>query len=394
MFSFLKNIKSEDKNKIILVLDIGSSSVGGAIFYTEGKNTPKIIFSVRELISVQKEIKLDLFFEETMKSLKRVLEKISINTKNKPNKCFCVLSSPWFASQTRVINFEKKENFIFNEELADSLIKKEIALFEEEHLIKLSNGDNKIRPIELKNLKIVLNGYPTDNPYGKEVSFLEMTIFISMTQEKIAKNIEDLIGKFFVFDKIKFSSFTISSFTVARDMFINQESFLLINIGGELTDISMIKKDIIKESVSFPMGKNFLIRGVADFYKCETEEARSLITLYKDGHMFKDLLMKFDPVVTRLKNDWLKIFQESLSNLTTDISIPSTVFVTVDEDLEDFFTRTIRTEQFNQYALTESKFKLIFLGTKALHGIVLYEKDIKRDPFIIIESIYINQFLS
>ena len=35
-----------------------------------------------------------------------------------------------------------------------------------------------------------------------------------------------------------------ASFTVARDMFMQQDNFLLVDIGGEVTDISMIKRKI------------------------------------------------------------------------------------------------------------------------------------------------------
>jgi len=98
-------------------------------------------------------------------------------------------------------------------------------------------------------------------------------------------------------------------------------------------------------------------------------------------------------VINKLKSQWLAKFQESLINLSNDISIPSTIFLTVDQALADFFIETIKSEQFNQYTLTESKFKVVFLGTQALHGIALFQENVIRDPFVIIESIYVNRFL-
>jgi cell division ATPase FtsA len=180
---------------------------------------------------------------------------------------------------------------------------------------------------------------------------------------------------------------------VARDTFINQENFLLVNIGGEVTDISMIKKDIIRESVSFPLGHNFVVRGVAEGVDCSLDEARSFLSLYKNDHISDVSKRKLEPVISAVKTEWLKNFQEFLSNLTSDISIPSVVFITIDKDLAKFFSEIIKTEQFNQYILTESKFKVIFLGAQDLHGIALFEENTSHDPFLIIESIYINRFL-
>lgn len=242
-------------------------------------------------------------------------------------------------------------------------------------------------------MKTVLNGYGTSKPLNQKVKELIMTIFISMSPDQVLQKIENAIGRHFYSKDIKFSSFVMSSFAVARDMFVHQENFLLIDIGGEVTDISMIKKDILCASISFPIGKNFIIRGVSSALNCSLDEAKSLISLYKDGHMVRPTEKKIEPIINKLKIEWLKKFQESLVNLSNDISIPATIFITVDQDLVHFFTETIKNEQFNQYTLTESKFRIIFLGIQALHGIAVFKENIIHDAFLIIESIYINRFL-
>jgi len=117
------------------------------------------------------------------------------------------------------------------------------------------------------------------------------------------------------------------------------------------------------------------------------------LSLYKDGHIADTSLKKVESVISKVKNTWLAKFQEAISNLTNDISIPATVFITVDHSLVDFFSEIIKTEEFNQYTLTESKFRVVFLGIQALHGIAIFDGEVNRDPFLIIESIYINNFL-
>ena len=385
--------KCKNKEELMLVFDIGSSSVGGALFYTQKSGAPKIIYSIREPVALENEINFDRFLASTVKSLEVVVNRICMAKLGAPKKIYCVLSSPWYASQTRVVKLKKNTPFVFNQKLADSLIQKEILLFEEEHLNKYVHAKDKIRPIELKNMKTILNGYGTQKPLNQKATELEMTIFISMSPEQVLQKIENAIGKHFYSKDIKFSSFVMASFAVARDMFVHQESFLLIDIGGEITDISMVKKDILCSSISFPMGKNFIIRGVSSALNYSLDEAKSLISLYKDGHMAPATEKKIEPIINKLRTEWLKKFQESLVNLSNDISIPATIFITVDPDLVHFFTETIKTEQFNQYTLTESKFRIIFLGAQALHGIAIFKENIVHDSFLIIEAIYINRFL-
>ncbi len=382
------------KDELILVFDIGSHSVGGALFYAEKTGVPKIVFSAREPITLQKTLDIDRFLFSTLKSLKIVVDKIYRAGKGKPEAIFCVLSSPWHASQTRVIKLEKNTPFLFTAELAQDLIKKEITLFEGEYLAKYANTKNSVKLIELKNIKTILNGYETSNPLDQTAKELEITIFVSISEELVLKKIEDTIAQHFHFNNVKFSSFTLASFAVVRDVYINQDNFLLINIGGEVTDIFMVKKNILRESISFPLGYNFIIRKVASLLHSSLDEAESFVSLLKDGHATELITKKIDPVVNKLKAEWLAKFQESLSNLSNDVSVPATIYLTTEKEVADFFSETIKTEQFNQYTLTESKFKIIFLGAEIFHGLVAFNRDMISNSSLIIDSIYINRFLT
>ena len=386
--------RHKEKGKLVLVFDIGSSSVGGAFFWMQTSGVPKVVISLNEPITLQKTFDIDKFLSSTIKSLEIVVSKIYRAGIGKPEAIFCVLSSPWHISQTRVIRLEKNAPFIFTAKLANSLIQKEMALFKEEYLAKYLHTDNPVRLIEFKNIKTMLNGYETLSPLDKKAKELEMTIFISMSPEQILKKVEETTRRHFHFEDIKFSSFVLSSFLVARDMHINQENFLLIDIGGEVTDISMVKKNILHESISFPLGRNFIIRGVASALGCSLSEAQSYISLLQDEHATEFVAKKLKPVISKFQLEWLYEFQKSLANLSKDISIPATIYLIVDKDLVDFFCQTIETEQFNQYTLTESKFKVIFLGAEVFHGLVVFENNIIRDPRLIIDSIYINRSFS
>lgn len=385
---------NKEKDELVLVFDIRSSSVGGALFKAQKSGIPKIIFSIREPIILQTSLDINQFLSSTINPLSDIAGKIAKAGLGVPKRIFCILSSSWYVSQIRIISLKKDVFFVFTSKLADDLIQKEILTFKEEHLEKYIHSGHKIRSIELKSIKIMLNGYETSHPLDQKVKELEMTIFVSMSPEQVLSKMEETIKKYFHPEKIKFISFTMSSFTVVRNMYLNQENFLLIDIGGEVTDISMTKKGILRESSSFPLGCNFMIRGIASALDCTLGEAESFLSLFKDGHAEIMTEKKLKPIIDKLKIEWLQKFQESLANLSNDISIPATIYLSVDKDFEDFFSKIIETEQFNQYTLTESKFKIIFLNTETLHGIATFEGNTIRDSFIIINSVYINHFLT
>ena len=385
--------KSNEKKELTLVFDIRSSSVGVSILSAQKTGVPKLLFSIREPVTQDETVSVDKFLISTMKSLDIVAEKAFKSGVGAPKNIYCVLASPWYVSQTRIINLKKETPFIFSQALADELIKKEMEKFKEEHLEKYIKANQEIRVIELKNVKTVLNGYETHNPINQKVQEAEITLFVSMCPDQVLKNMEEVIMKYFHQKVIKFSSFTFASFAVVHSLFKEQPNFLLIDIGGEVTDISMIKRGVFSESISFPMGRHFMVRGVARDMSCSDQEASSYISLLNAGHADPVTEKKLTDIVNKLKIEWLKNFQESLANLSRDISVPYTIYLSADLDFLHFFGQVIESEQFNQYTLTESKFKIIFLDTVTLHGVVEFEKDISRDSFMMLDASYVNHFL-
>lgn len=385
--------RTKSKDELVLVFNIGSGKVGGTLFWMQDSGIPKIIFSATEPILLEDQFDIDRFLLHTIQSLEKVANKIYLAGLGVPNGIFCVLSSPWHISQTRIINFKKNTPFIFTANLADSLVKKEINLFEEEHSIKKDNTNSLNRIIELKNIKTILNGYETPEPLNQKTKELEMTIFVSMSEEQVLKKIEEVIEKYFHLKQIKFSSFELASFAVVRDIFLEQENFLLVDIDGEVTNLSMIKRNILCESITFPLGYNFLIQKVATGLACTLDEASSFFSLFKDGHAEGAIAKKITFILNQLRTEWLKKFQDSLTHISNDISIPSTIYLTTNKSFADFFSETIKAEQFNQYTLAESKFKITFLDTKIFQGIAFFKESVVDEPNLIIDSVYINRFL-
>ena len=390
-FSGTKN----NKEKLALVFYIGSSSVGGALFLMQSSGVPKILISLREKLPLRKTLNIDSFASYTLKALDTVAARIYKAGLGKPEEVFCILSSPWHVSQTRVIKLEKNMPFPFTSKLALELIEKEISFFEQEYIKKYQQEAASMRSIEFKNIKTMLNGYESSSPIDQKIKELEMTIFISISPEQFLKKVEEVIGRSFYIKSIRFSSFNLASFAVVRDMYAHKEDFLLIGIDGEMTDITMVKKNILRESVSFPLGSNSFTRGIAVLSRLSVNEAESIVSLLKDGHAAGGAEKKFGPALSKLRQEWLHKFQESLANLSNDISVPSTIYLIVDKDMANLFSETIKSEQFNQYTLTESKFEVVFLDAEVFHGMAAFkEKEVvARDPFIVIGAIYISRSL-
>src|SRR5574343_185082 len=93
---------SKNKKELTLVLDMGSSSVGAALFYTEKSAEPSVIFSVVETIPLREDISAEKLLVNATQTLSLVLKKVFSAKLGSPSEIFCVLSSPWYVSLSRV----------------------------------------------------------------------------------------------------------------------------------------------------------------------------------------------------------------------------------------------------------------------------------------------------
>ncbi len=304
-----------------------------------------------------------------------------------PVRSYCFLASPWYACQIRTIRLAKGAPFIFTEKLRQELVTKEITLFETTDLKKFGPPES-LKILETKNVEVKLNGYRVDDPFGKKVREVELTVFFSVSPKIVLEYIEHAIEKSFTLPKLHFFSFLFSSFVVMRNLFTHDEEFLLVDIGGEVTDISLVKKANLVHAVSYPLGKNFVLRRLASALGKTMPEVRSLIALYLQGGLDASAKSTLEPQLASAKTEWLSAFQKSLFSITNELSLPEKVLITADMELADWFREVIETEEFSQYVLTEKKFNAILVGGSLLYDFCNLADNVERNPFLMLESVF------
>jgi hypothetical protein len=238
--------------------------------------------------------------------------------------------------------------------------------------------------LELKNLKTSLNGYEVSNPLNKKATQVEMHLFTSISPLTVLSKFGDSIRKYFNFDNINFSSFVLPSFTLIRDLFLNKEDFMFVDVGHSFTDVYLVRHGVLRESTSFPLGSNVL-------ENINTDQVP--LSLILAGHADHTTEKKFHPILEKAKNKWLLEFQNAVANISTDMTLPSLMYVLTENGYGDLFSSVIKNEEFSQYEKTVSKWEVILISKQMFHGMVKFDPNVTRDKFITIDSIYINRFL-
>jgi len=375
---FGKQTKDEE---VGLILDIGSASVAGALVLFAKKKQPRVLYVTRIPITVPDNIDEHDFTKSMVSFVKKAIEEVSIKgiqhlnfrklRKKDIRRVFCIYASPWFASETKTISIKNDVPKELTKRMVDDIVNKEKKLLTENLGIQ-----DEASIIEQKIISTKLNGYLTSNPYGKEVSDVEMTIFLGVVPTNIINAIEDTVNSSLHPDEIIHHSFSLVAYRTITDVFPADSNSIVLDVTGEVTDITVIEDDVMVQTASIPFGRNTLVRAIVKEKKANSDIALSLLHLYSNERAESKLYTEIDAIVADIHQDWKKEIGKILPDLAG-----RTIFVTADEDVAPIFKKYITYNDPN---------KVIILNEEHFNSLVATEKNIKEDSFISTTALFLD----
>lgn len=385
----------EKKEDIFLVFDIGNASVGGALVERKndnGQSSLNIVVSKRVDIPFGEDVLFERLLQNMASAVSAVAEPF-FRKAGKHASIRVILASPWYSSETKVINIKKSKPFIFTKALQDELIGKEIADYKKLLRKGISDGrEGAVSVIESEVISVRLNDYDTITPIGKEAYDASLALYLSIGDKKVLKTVTNKLRSFSPHADIIYHSFPLAYFTVVRDLYPKKHDFLLMDVSGEITDVSLVRHGVLLETSSFPLGRNFLLRRIAAGLKKTIPEALSLVSLFQKNGLHHGEAEKFVAILSKTQGEWLDLFQKALADLSGELYVPGEIFLAVDDDVESLFSEYISSEQFSQYSLSHEKFRVISLSHK--HPVGIAEKnEVKCDQFLNIAMLFAQKLI-
>ncbi len=385
---------SAKKEKIIAIFDIGSGSVGGALVRVplDGQSLPVILKSTRVDIVDREDLDFDLFLKDMILALGFCSHSLYQSKIIAPESIVCVLASPWYATETRIIKMEKENSFTFSKKTVNELINKEIISLNNVYSDKYGNINSIPEIIEHPIVNVFLNGYHVDNPLGVKTRSLEMNMIISESPKICLDKIRETLMSTYHSTPVSFSSFMVSSFVSIRDKYVTEDSYLIIDIGGEITDIGIVINGILKESLSFPYGRKTIYRDICNKMNIELRDAFELFGLFNNGVLGDKQANNLKNILSSIESTWVNTFKECVNTLPKTLTLPSIIFLTIDNDIKDWFKNIINKTSTTESLKTNKNITLITLEGSDLSNICSVESGV-CDPFLMIEAISITRKL-
>lgn len=393
-------LSAVNKNNLALIYDIGNASVGAALAVFSEKEKPRIVYAARKDVSLPEKSAPQKLEIETGKCLESVSEDIEKNGLSHlkftglgstiPESAFCILSSPWHVSQTRIVTLKKDKPFLVTKKLVNELVLEEVNNFKKSPAVKEKADSGKNVLVESEIVQVKLNGYETKSPEGKSAVSLQISLFLSLAPESVINLFGEKIKKVFNLEKIFFNSFPLASFSAIRKS-TGRQNFIFADISGETTDVLLAKDGTLSEIVTFPVGKKSVVRELSSKLGTSYEEALSLFYLYQEKRLSDEEDKKLDAILSESAKSWLEPFRNALIEIGDGFSLPSFVFFTSDKDAEKWFGSLIKKEDYSQFTLTESAFSLKPTDLALFGEHCRLDGNVKRDNFLAIGAIFADK---
>jgi len=378
------------RNKIIqpiIIFDIGSASIGGAVVFFGGE-MPKISYSTRIQLPFQEEVdrgRLLPQIEEILEKVSSDVQKNGLHTGTgksiKPHNIVCVLSSLWSNTQTTSASFENKEVFEVNDSIMDSLL-------EQIHKSKDTKKDGDVT-IEEIVINSQLNGYSTRFPLKKEAKRIDITLLESSVAKEIYEKINNIIDKTFSPDiSVVFRSSTLVAFSVARDIYEDMRDFIIVDVTGEITELAVVHNSILGDTISFPYGRNSLIRDIAKSTESVPEDILARVKI-----LFSSIEVELEKnPFEKEEKKWIEMFSKACFEISSDINpLPKNIFLIVDSSYEKWFHFMIKKTNFNGVPIVQEDYKINPIMKDKVSDLYESSSMSMRDNFIVVDALFYNR---
>ncbi len=398
--SFLSFLNKPD-GEISFLLDIGNGSITGAVVLFKKNTKPEFLYSIEVPFVVPEKPNASKLVDDMVSLLNTLIAETMKQGfrhpywKNKTKKLDGALisfSSPWFVSKTKHLSLEKESAFIITESFINDITNKEEEAFKKEISANAEEtADFKVVEKSIVHTKI--NGYTLESSIGKKTKSLDAYLYMSIISGGIISKVEDILLKSAHIPKNKMfvHTFPLISFTVIRDVFSASSDFIILDVTGEVTDITLVSNDVIQQSATIPSGRNFLIRQIMKSFGVNSEIAASTLLLFTEEKLGPEDAAKMEAACVDVEKEWSIYIENGLSELSPNMVLPGNVYFTADDDVAGIYMDFLKLEKTDSTAMFRKGMNLTHLGKENTSDFFTADSTIKTNEFAAILAIFYNK---
>lgn len=325
---------SKKEEQSVLLCTIESGAVHATLCLMHPKSKPFIVHSVTKPIPLQETFDFERFAGATLQSLADACQ--DVITKGVPHvssrrirrghidAAYCTYGAPWYVSQTKTVDVKLPGTTVVTKSMFQRLLAEHSG---PELSLSLADQNDAPRVLEQNIINIRLNGYPVGDPYDKEASRVSFSVLVGGVSRAFSEYVEDVVGRFFACDRIHHHAGSATLYFGVRDTLASSDSFLCIDVSGEITDISAVSDGVLFETVSFPLGVRTAMRSFAASAKVLPSEVLGIMQGLKDKTLDEKVAAAYEKAAEKVRNEWQSAFSQAMLPLLEHLPLPKSAFL-------------------------------------------------------------------
>jgi hypothetical protein len=227
-----------------------------------------------------------------------------------------------------------------------------------------------------------VNGYPTTLKQPLLGTALRVNHYSSEADTQFVNQVTAAVNKVFPNTKVTFHSFAFVAFAVLRSL-RDENNFVLLDVGGEITDVGVAHHDGFRFIGTFPVGTLSITRAVAQ--GGSIADAASRLSLYAKNELSPDESAAIGGKFSAATDEWKKNFTMLLEAAAGEVAIPQTTFLFGDADQLKWLESVT--------SATHGAFSIrsVPVSPDFFQPFVAIEEEAFYDSFLCVQSLYFHR---
>lgn len=354
--------KQKRENKIIVSLT--SSAVELSV--VEFSTTTKILFFKKVKLLIQNQLSSKEFIDKSFSALSKLLVESLLDIKiasTNIDACEIIFHPPWFLPEIVYV-----KNTMDKVSLKKFFIEK-----------TRPPKQNDYKQIENKVTNIMVNGYHLTTLRDIECKDLEINIYRSyVSKETLALLLSEIKKRLPQIRNINFSSSVMMFYESIKELFVDEDNVIFLNIGGEITEIGIIVDDVLVSVLTIPTGSHNFARKLDTFTSSQKnlgilkflgdKKSDEKIDIIKDAKIINFSRKWFDDVLDTIKSSYMEF--------------PKKFFIFSSSEYLDFF-KMILESNYNGFNFT-------IINHQMFDNKVIFDKMSKQDADSLLSAYYLS----
>jgi cell division ATPase FtsA len=403
LLSFFKTQKEE----VSLLIDIGTGSIGAAVVRFQKGQKPAILHSIRSAFAVGDMQSRPQLLVDATEALSDVLARLMQaafdgharkGAQRKIQSVHISFSCPWFVSRTKRVQRENLSEFAVTAPFVESVVAEEAKLFQQE----IVSGDQQAvfegepRIVEKAIVHATINGYSLRDVIGKKAKAFDAYICLAAISQETIGSIADAIfaHTHVPREHMTFHTFPVVALSAICTIAPESTDFLMMDVTGETTDLTLVRDGILLQTVSFPSGRNFVLRQVGKAFGISPEIAESSLRLCTEGKTDDETARQMDVAMADVEKEWSIYFENALSELDSAGTparhasqgkvgrLPSMLYLTSDGDVAGMYQKFLGIKKTDGTAAFRQNLSVTRMSDELLGPLVSRGSTVPEDEFI------------